>query len=292
MHEMIAAFALARQGRDSSRATILLGYVQLESFARVRRLRFSHSVRRFQDDTLRVSTHSDWTRVKALHEADTKQEADVPVLHAGWNARACLVPRLYSLLPTSVSVSFVRFAADVAADKRPRPALTQGMMVTRSNVGRTHSRESVYLSRRDSHMQAAKGMTPHRARATFQVYSATSSVIAAACMAAPCHAEVLINRTNSCITQTGTHRRHSRYLAQHNFDISTLLRCFSPAGVAPEVLGPPDTVRCPECDGGFGFARRARSAHICVLLIPANPSADLDAQLGACRNPLPALMTS
>ena len=74
-------------------------------------------------------------------------------------------------------------------------------------------------------MQAAKGMAPHRARATIQVYSATSSVAVAACMAAPCHAEVLINRTSSCITQTGTHRRHSRYLARHNFKIYSYELC-------------------------------------------------------------------
>ena len=40
MHEMIAALALARQGCDSSRATVSLGSVQLVSFARVRHLRF------------------------------------------------------------------------------------------------------------------------------------------------------------------------------------------------------------------------------------------------------------
>ena len=73
---------------------------------------------------------------------------------------------------------------------------------------------------------------------------------------------------------------------------STLLRCFSPPGVALEVLNLPDSGQSREFGGAFGFARRGRSAEICVLLSPASGSAELDAQMGACRDPLPALMTS
>ena len=46
----------------------------------------------------------------------------------------------------------------------------------------------------------------------------------------------------------------------------TLPRCFSSPRVAPELLSLPDTVRCAEFGGGFGFARRGRSAEVCVQL--------------------------